>query len=172
VPGIRRSLFYSLDRSSRCDIFYDVLEFCHTIDLRRRLEVDHPTIPLVELLLQKLQIVDLTYKDIVDAQLLLLVYDLAPLDDGAINVDRFSSLCARNWGLWFTVRQNLVKVRQLTSNDSELSLEDKKLIDLRLSQLLDRLDYEHKSVWWKLRAIFGTKLRWYNVVEDIGHSFA
>ena len=172
VPGIRRSLFYSSDRHCRCDIFYDALEFCHTIDLRGRLEVDHPTIPLVELLLQKLQIVDLTYKDIVDVQLLLMEYDLAPSDEGVINVVRFSSLCSRNWGLWFTVRQNLLKIRQLTTDDSELSREERHLIAVRVNRLLDRLEHDRKSFWWKLRAIIGTKLRWYNVVEDISYSFA
>jgi hypothetical protein len=41
------------------DVFLDKLVFNHTIDLRRRLELDYPTISLADLLLQKLQIVNI-----------------------------------------------------------------------------------------------------------------
>lgn len=172
LPGIRRSLFCSPDRKYRCDIFYDALEFCHKIDLRDRLEVDHPTIPLLELLLQKLQIVELTYKDIMDVQLLLLEHGAGTGDKETINIDLFSRMCGNNWGLWYTAKENLLKIQRYTAEDAALIAEEKKLIEDRIVELLRRLDNSRKSLWWKLRALLGTKVRWYNVVEDIEYSFA
>src|SRR5919106_6537905 len=37
------------------DVFYEKLDFCHIISWKDRLEVDSPTIPLAELLLEKMQ---------------------------------------------------------------------------------------------------------------------
>src|SRR5258707_11702095 len=44
---------YERENGLHVDIFYDKLDFCHTIHWEGRLEVDTPTIPLSELLLEK-----------------------------------------------------------------------------------------------------------------------
>ena len=55
-----RDLFIDKNTGRKIDVFYDHLEFCHNIDFKKknRLEVDSPTIPLAELVLEKTQIVD------------------------------------------------------------------------------------------------------------------
>ena len=80
------------------DVFYDRLEFCHVIPLTGRLEVDRPTIPVAELLLSKLQIVQINEKDVVDVILLLLDHALGSGDADTVDVERIGRLCAATTG--------------------------------------------------------------------------
>ena len=61
-----RSIFDKPETGLHVDVFYEKLDFCHTIFWANRLEVDAPTIPLAELLLEKMQIVQINEKDIID----------------------------------------------------------------------------------------------------------
>ena len=54
----------SLDANRRrLDVFLDRFEMCHQLDLRDRLGLEPPTLPLADLLLTKLQVVETTDKD-------------------------------------------------------------------------------------------------------------
>ena len=63
--------------------------------------------PLAELLLTKLQIIELNEKDIRDTVLLLHGHEVADHDDDAVNGARIAELCADDWGLWRTITANL-----------------------------------------------------------------
>ena len=76
------------------DVFYDKLDFCHVIRWDGRLEVDSPTIPLAELLLEKMQIVKINEQDVVDTFMLLLEHPLGHTDAETINLARMARLCA------------------------------------------------------------------------------
>jgi CBS domain-containing protein len=108
-----RSIFYLSGGSLHIDVFYDKLDFSHEISWQDRLEVDAPTIPLAELLLEKMQIFKINEKDIIDTIMLLLEHPLGDNDDETINVDWIAHLCAKDWGLWRTTTMNLDKVKQL-----------------------------------------------------------
>lgn len=164
VPGLRRSLFFAPTGDVKFDVCYDVLEFCHVIDVRGRLEIGEVTAPLMELLLQKLQIVELTEKDLGDMQALLLEHPLAPDEEG-INGALLARMCSRDWGLCRTVTQNLHNMRELTLSDSSLSREDTQVIVGRIEELDRQIGDARKSVRWHLRAVVGTKIRWYTEVE-------
>lgn len=168
VPGLRRSQFSSSSGEVRFDVYYDVLEFCHTIDLRKRVEGDanHITVPLAELLLQKLQIVELTEKDVVDAQSLLFAHSIAASDEEGINGPHLGRLCGRDWGLWRTVTDNLHKLVALTESDSELSASDRHLIVSRISDVQAEIMKSPRSFGWRMRSIVGTRVRWYTPVES------
>lgn len=62
--------FYDKQNGFSIDIFLDRLEMCHDIDFKGRLELDYPTIPLAEMLLEKLQIVQINEKDVKDVIIL------------------------------------------------------------------------------------------------------
>lgn len=68
------------------DIFFERLEFCHTIDLNGRLGLVPRTITPTDLLLQKLQIVERNEKDLIDACWLLLNQDLTQADTNQIEL--------------------------------------------------------------------------------------
>jgi len=74
------------------DVFMDKLDFCHPIYWKGRLEVDDPTIPLAELLLEKMQIVKINEKDIIDTVMLLREHPVATDDADHINARRIAEL--------------------------------------------------------------------------------
>jgi len=62
------------------------------------------------MLLEKMQIVRINEKDIIDTVMLLLEHPLGDEDHETIHVGRISKLCAKDWGLWRTLTMNLEKV--------------------------------------------------------------
>ena len=77
------------------DIFFDKLSFCHEIAWKNRLEDDNPTIPLAEMLLEKMQIVKINEKDIIDTIMLLLEHPLGDRDQETINITRIGACAPR-----------------------------------------------------------------------------
>ncbi len=71
ASGMHRQIFNDKEGNKAIDVFLDKLQMSHVIDFTGRLEVDSPTVPLAELLMQKLQIVQTNEKDIQDAIILL-----------------------------------------------------------------------------------------------------
>jgi len=106
-----RLIFNNPTSHIHVDVFMDRLDFCHPIPWKGRLEVDYPTIPLAELVLEKMQIVKINEKDIIDTIMLLREHAIATDDDDHVNSDRIAELCAGEWGLWRTTSMNLEKVR-------------------------------------------------------------
>jgi len=88
-----RAIFDKPGSGLHIDIFYEKLDFCHTIYWKDRLEVDSPTIPLAELLLEKMQIVQINEKDVIDTIMLLLEHPLGDEDRETINIKRTSGDC-------------------------------------------------------------------------------
>ena len=80
-----RLIFNNPTNHIHVDVFMDKLDFCHPIPWKGRLEVDSPTIPLAELLLEKMQIVKINEKDIIDTIMLLLEHEICGDDEDHIN---------------------------------------------------------------------------------------
>jgi hypothetical protein len=167
VPGVKRSIFYSVDNSLHSDVFYDVLEFSHEIDLRGRLEADYPTISLVDLFLEKMQIFHLNEKDIIDTIMLLREHDVGSTDNETINIDDLSKICKSDWGLWKTLTTNLDKVDRLIYKYDLLSVDDKQIIRERLQRVKQRIDDEPATLGWKLRSYIGERIKWYRDVDEV-----
>lgn len=163
-----RSIFDKPEADLHVDIFYEKLDFCHAIYWKDRLEIDSPTIPLAELLLEKMQIVQINEKDIIDTIMLLLEHPLGDTDNETINIQRVAMLCAADWGLWRTTTMNLEKVRLLAQGYEQLSAEQKANIDTQVRTAMARLESEPKSLAWRLRARVGDRLRWYKDVDEVG----
>jgi len=109
----QRLVLDNMKSSLHVDIFFDKLDFCHPIPWANRLEVDSPTIPLAELLLEKMQIVRLNEKDVIDTLMLVREHPINYIDSETINARRIADLCAHSWGLWRTITMNLRKVSEL-----------------------------------------------------------
>lgn len=164
VPGIRRTIFYG--HATKGDVFYDKLIFSHTIDLRGRLERDSPTIPVADLLLQKLQIVRLAAKDIVDVQILVLDHDLGNTDGNCINAMRIAEVCRTDWGFFHTVTINLKVIGEATLTSPHLDTPHRMRVADRLSRLEKLINEAPKSLRWSVRSLFGERIRWYETVDD------
>ena len=150
----------------KIDVFFDKLEMSHTIDFKNRLEKDSPTIPLAELLLEKMQIVQINEKDIKDAIILILGHEIADDDNEHINGKYVASLLASDWGLYYTTLTNLDKVKSLSMKYDQLSETEKGIISSRIDSLIKQIDEQPKGSKWKLRARIGTKRKWYTDVEE------
>jgi len=161
-------LVYHDDFNKRhVDIFLDQLKFNHTINLIGRLEIDFPTLPLVNLLLEKLQIVKINLKDVIDVIMLLREHKAGPGDDETINLDYLMSLCSEDWGLWKTATMNLQKILDLMESFKELTDEDKTDVRTKIMNMLEVINAKPKSMKWKMRARIGEKKKWYEDVEEL-----
>ena len=162
-----RSIFNHQDSSLHVDVFYDKLDFSHIISWNDRLEVDSPTIPLAELLLEKMQIFQINEKDIIDTIMLLLEHPLGDSDDEVINIQRIAQLLSKDWGLWRTTTMNLDKVRQMAGQYSQLNADEQAHVVNQVEGSLARIEAEPKSRGWKLRARVGDRVKWYKEVDEV-----
>jgi hypothetical protein len=161
-----RMLFFDTEHDRQVDVFVGSFRMCHEIPLNDRLAVQDGTVPLAELLLTKLQIIELNEKDVRDALLLVHGHAVADDDGDAINGARIAALCASDWGLWRTITQNVGKVREHVAN-YDVPSADRERMAQRLEDVLDRIEAEPKSRGWKLRAKIGERKRWYELPEEV-----
>ena len=162
-----RAIFDKPGTGLHVDIFYEKLDFCHAIYWKDRLEVDSPTIPLTELLLEKMQIVQINEKDIIDTIMLLLEHSLGDTDKETINIKLAAQLCANEWGLWRTTTMNLDKVKQLAQHYSQLTDEQKNTVNSQVDAIVKRLNDEPKPLAWKIRDRVGDRVKWYKDVDEV-----
>ncbi len=163
-----RAIYDKPEAGLHVDIFYEKLDFCHAIYWKDRLETDSPTIPLAELLLEKMQIVQINEKDIIDTIMLLLEHPLGNIDKETINIKRVAAICAADWGFWRTVTMNLEKVRALAHHYPQLTDEQKAKVESQVKDAMARLEAEPKTMGWKLRARVGDRVKWYKDVDEVG----
>lgn len=162
-----RAIFEHRGNGLHVDVFYNKLDFCHVIRWDGRLEADAPTIPLAEMLLEKMQIVKINEKDVIDTIMLLLEHPLGDGDAETINVARIAKLCADEWGLWRTTTMNLDKVKRLAQNYDALSADHKAGVAAQVEAALARIAAEPKPLAWTLRNRVGDRVKWYKDVEDV-----
>ena len=169
VYGANRIILTHKTTQLKVDIFIDKLEFCHTIDFakNRRLEVDFPTISVSDLLVEKMQIVNITEKDIIDTCILVLEHEVGNSDDNMFNMDYITGLLSQNWGFYYTVTMNLGKVKESLLKNQKISDSEKNTGANKIDTIVDAIEKAPKSSSWKLRARVGPSKKWYNEVEDV-----
>jgi hypothetical protein len=166
LHGSRRLLFHDAQNERKLDVFVDTFELCHTIPITGRLALDQDTIPLAELLLTKLQVVELTNKDMLDIVTLLSQHDVGPRDDDVINSDFIAGLTADDWGLWRTLKLNLERINaKVPSMPLDADVRDR--ISARANALWERIEREPKSRKWRLRDRVGDRKRWYELPDEV-----
>ncbi len=163
-----RRIFNHPTNGIHIDVFLDELNFCHKIPFRSRLEVDSPTIPLAELVLEKTQIVTLNQKDIKDMLILLAAHPVGDHDKETINGKHIAGLLSKDWGLYYTTTLSLDKIRKgLEVYRQPFSDQDVENIKARIDSLSKMIEEAPKSLSWKARAKIGPKVKWYNDVDDV-----
>lgn len=150
----------------RVDVFLDRLDFCHPIELKGRLDLDPVTIPLTDIVLEKLQIVEINEKDLKDLVVLLLEHPVVDGSSGGIDAGYVVDLLAKDWGFYYTVSLNLERIRRYMEGIPDLTEEHRGLVASRIDDLWERVEAAPKSLKWKLRARVGSSRRWYNEVGE------
>jgi hypothetical protein len=163
----RRALYYDTRRERQLDVFVGSFEMCHVVPIADRFEIEPETLPLAELLLTKLQVVELNEKDMRDIMALLVEHELGDHDADTINAAFVAKLCAEDWGLWRTCTMNIERSR-VGLESFNLSSDDRRVLADRLESLLSRIEAAPKSRRWKLRARIGDKVRWYEEPDEVG----
>lgn len=166
LHGKRRLIFFDTAHDRHADIFVGEFSMCHEIPIAERLDLEPRTLPLAELLLTKLQIVELNEKDVRDTFALFHGHDVGEEDGKVVNAGRIARLCASDWGLWRTITANLATCREHIPHYG-LDPGDRVLIAGRIGALIERIEREPKSRAWRLRAKIGERVRWYELPEEV-----
>ena len=165
LHGARRLLFYDPRGTRNVDVFVGSFAMCHVLPLLERLDADDWTLPAAELLMTKLQIVELNEKDCYDALALLLGCEVTDHDDGTINAVRIAALTGADWGLYHTVELNLARLRELVTK-TPLDAQERSRVAARMESLAAHIAESPKSRAWRLRARIGERKRWYDEPEE------
>jgi hypothetical protein len=166
LHGSGRLLFFDDERGRQIDVFLGVFRMCHTIDLRDRLLPGYRTLPLADLVLTKLQIVELNEKDARDVLAIFLDHDLRDREaPDAIETRRLTDLCSRDWGLYTTITDNAAKLDDAARGCLEPA--EAALVAERVQRLLDTLEQAPKSLRWKTRSRIGRRVAWYELPEEV-----
>lgn len=160
-----RMIFQDLGQERRVDIFLDHMKMCHTLDFKNRLALHATTLPLADLVMTKLQVVEATEREVKDLIALLNDHPLGETDEGEVINGRYiAQVCADDWGIHKTFTLSLENLRQFLPTYLH-SDEDAN----RVRESLDKLDRmiaeAPKTSRWKLRAMVGEKKRWYELPE-------
>ena len=165
--GDRRMLFHDPAFGRHVDVFLNVLDFCHPINFVGRLEKEELTVPLAELLLEKMQIVQINEKDLIDSIMLLREHPIGDTDRETINALIIARILGSDWGFWRTFTGNFKLLDEKLGQYQDLSAEDRQVAHDRIKELQDRIDAEPKTLRWKARAQIGEKVKWYKDVEEL-----
>jgi hypothetical protein len=165
LRGSRRQLYHDLTNNRHLDVFVGEFSMCHAIPIADRLDRHPYTVPLAELLLTKLQIVEMTERDERDIYSLCFHHELSE-DGQGIETRVIGELCANDWGLWRTCKGTIE--RCLVDVDRYgLDPPAQELISQRLEELWQRVDAVPKSGRWKRRSRLGERKRWYEEPEEV-----
>jgi hypothetical protein len=157
LNGARRLLFHDETHGRQIDVFVDRFEMCHVLPLTERLTRMPDTLPAAEVLMTKLQIVELNAKDADDARALLLEHELGTGHGDHVDVQYLGSLVAADWGLWRTVTGTLRQLAALRHEVAEPAL-----------ALVSAFDEVPKTRGWRMRARIGERKRWYELPDEVG----
>ena len=165
--GESRLVFHDLENKRHIDVFLDELRFSHTINLKGRLEMDRVTIPLAELFLEKMQIAKINEKDLIDTIMLLREFDFGGSDGNHINARIVLDILSKDWGFWKTVTDNLGTLLKYIDGARQLTAENKRVVRERIGRISAEIEQTPKSMKWKLRSRIGTKVKWYQEVDEL-----
>ncbi len=166
MNGHERLLFNDPANGRRLDVFVGSFRMCHEIPINERILLEPETVPLAELLLMKLQVVQLNEKDLRDVVALLHHHDVAEHDGDTINAAYMAHVCAGDWGLWRTCKLNVERVRDGVGQ-YDVATAERTRIDERLERLWARIEAEPKSRGWRMRDRIGDRRQWYEEPEEV-----
>lgn len=167
--GHKRLIWDNKSNGVHIDIFMDKLEMNHDIPFKDRLDLDPLTISLADMLLEKMQIVQVNEKDYIDTMMLIREHAIGENGNAPETIDAgyIAKLLSSDWGFYYTVTTNLGKVQNRLAQYNELTDEDRNQITMKIGTLLKLIEGQPKSFSWKMRAKVGSKSQWYRDVEEV-----
>jgi hypothetical protein len=172
-----RQMYFTAPTGRPIDVMVDRLTMCHVLDFRPGYGRLPLTLDAIDILLSKLQIIELNEKDARDTLQLLAGLPVgAPGSAGGsaaapvLDTSRFGQLLSADWGWWRTVTGNLEKLPALAANSPHLVPLGGRYDPLaQAGELAEVAQSVPKGMKWKLRANVGDRIRWYELPEEVGH---
>jgi len=154
LGGGRRLLFHDPESEAQVDVFVGEFAMCHELPLADGLDRPGPSLPATDLVMTKLQIVELNAKDRSDLYALLSGAEIEPR--------RLADATSRDWGLHHTFELNLAKLREgiAAGEGPQAALAP-------VEALLEAMEQAPKSRGWRMRAKVGERKRWYELPEEV-----
>ncbi len=167
-----KQLFFAAPDGRAVDVLIDQLEMCHVLTFKDRIWRMPLTLDVTDLLLSKLQIVELNEKDAQDVLYLLSAFEVREGDQvGTIGLQRIADIVADDWGWWRTTVLNLDRIGELAAGGGrDLVPGDASFPPAtQIERIRTSVDEVPKSLRWKIRARIGERKRWYNLPEEEAH---
>ena len=154
LQGDRRMIFHG--PVGKVDVFVGVFEMCHRLDLSPRLGLERDTLTASDLLMTKLQVVEVNQKDVDDAALLLSEHELGEGPGDHVDLAYLRTLVYDDWGLWRTATGTLEFVAE-------------RRVDVAgpARDLVGALEDAPKGKRFRMRARIGERKRWYELPDEI-----
>src|ERR1700728_3325077 len=145
-----RQMYFIAPSGRPIDVMVDRLVLVHPPDFRSSLGNSSLTLDPADLLLSKLQIVELNAKDVHDITHLLAGLPIAERSsEPVIDVGRFRALLGADWGWWRTTTGSLEKLPALLAENPALVPANAQFDPLaQAKQLLDLAASAPKSMKW------------------------
>ena len=161
----RQMMYSNPATGAHIDVFLDVLRMCQELKLSDRLAIDdHYSLPVSDLALSKLQIVELTDKDKTDLLALLLEHEPTRGSEDGLNVTRIAEVCRASWGWWQSSLTTLDACQAYSA--ARLAPAAQRQATARIAAVRAAIDAAPKTARWKARARIGTRAKWYELPEE------
>jgi hypothetical protein len=162
--GYKRQLYWDHGNDRQLDVFVGRFAMCHALDLDGRLSDASGTLRPADLLLTKLQIVEVNLKDIVDGLALVDLHATGREAEGdVIGLDRIAAVTGSDWG-WFATASDMLD--RLEAGAATLDAERAATIRSRLAEIRTAMASVPKSLRWRARARVGRRFPWYELPEE------
>ena len=145
--------------AGKLDVFVGAFEMCHRLELNGRLALDTPTLTASDLLLTKLQIVELNAKDAQDAALLLREHALGHGAGDHIDVDYLAGAGGARLGP--VADDDAGRCAGSPSSSPEVAPRCARARGRRSTR------YRRRAAF-RMRARVGERKRWYELPDEVG----
>ncbi|MDG7007467.1 MAG: nucleotidyltransferase family protein [Nitrososphaerota archaeon] len=159
----QRLIYYDMKNRRRIDLFLDEFVMCHKFNFRENILAGTYTLPITQLLMTKLQVVEKTEKEYKDLIVAFRDFDVTLKD--SIRGDEIADLCSRDWGIYTTFNKSL---ESLLMKTEDLDDDERAVVRSRIQKLIEMMEAAPKSFGWKMRARIGERTRWYDLPDADG----
>ena len=157
----QRLIYYDMGNKRRVDLFLDEFVMCHKFNFKENILAGTYTLPITQLLMTKLQVVEKTekeYKDLIAA-----FRDFDVTSKEGIRGDEIADLCSKDWGIYTTFNKSL---ESLAAKTEELDAGERGVVISRIQKLVGMMEGAPKTFGWKMRARIGERTRWYDLPDS------
>ena len=160
----QRLIYYDMANRRRVDLFLDEFVMCHKFNFKENILAGTYTLPITQLLMTKLQVVEKTEKEYKDMIVAFHDFDVTSGSDG-IRGDEIADLCSKDWGVYTTFRKTL---DALMAKAEELPYAEREIVTSRIQKLLGMMESAPKTFGWRMRSRIGERTRWYELPDRDG----